>query len=76
MGNSGYEQSSEPPITVYPHGRGELFNEQLPITFDAFESYRPYVDTLVEWIANERTAAVLAMDQRMQLEIAEARLVT
>ncbi|MFM2477388.1 hypothetical protein [Celerinatantimonas sp. MCCC 1A17872] len=51
------------------------FNEQLPITFDAFESYRPYVDTLVEWIANERTTAFLAMEERMQLEIAEARLV-
>lgn len=51
------------------------FNEQFPITFDGFTSYGTYVDTLVDWLANERTCAFLALEERIKAEMVEARLV-
>lgn len=51
------------------------FCEHLPVTFGRFKKYKSYIDSLVEWLAAQRTAAILVMDQRLEKEKAEARKV-
>lgn len=51
------------------------FSEQLPVTPKRFIAYNDYIETLVYWLAGQKTAAVLLLEERMRQERREARLV-
>ncbi|GAB3528596.1 hypothetical protein [Photobacterium alginatilyticum] len=51
--------------------RFALFCQKLPITYSRFKRYSTVLEKLVEWLVGQRTAAVLALQGRVEREEAE-----
>lgn len=48
--------------------RFAMFCQKLPITYSRFKRYQPVLERLVEWLTGQRTAAVLALQSRVERE--------
>ena len=55
--------------------RFAVFCRNLPITYSRFNRYKPVAKSLVDWLLNQRTAAMLAITGRMAREEDEAKKV-
>ncbi|OOF25064.1 hypothetical protein BZJ19_10110 [Salinivibrio proteolyticus] len=51
------------------------FAQELPVTFGRFNRYKPALEHLVDWLTMGRTAALLAIEGRLEKEKEEARKV-
>lgn len=49
------------------------FAQTLPVTYSRFNRYKPVLETLVNWLICNRTAAMLAITERIEREEREAR---
>ena len=59
-------------ITWTSETRFALFCQTLPITYSRFKRYQPVLTKLVEWLTGQRTAAMLALQGRVEREEQEA----
>lgn len=51
------------------------FAQHLPVPFSRFNRYKPILEELVDWLTMGRTAALLAIDARIEKEHREAKQV-